>query len=384
VTPGQQFDPVAAADAAVETVYREVAASLLPTGQRVWDVHTHLGDDSDGSTLRPAQLVSELEEHAVARAFAFPFRAATPDGYPRLNEQVIAWCQETAGVLVPFCRVEPAPGARTVLERALDRGARGIKLHPSAGHFAHDDPIVEAALALAEERSVPVLLHAGRGLPPVGAHLASLVARYPGAQVILAHACVADMPPLAGSAAGLPNVTFDCAVWNMLDVWALLGRAAPEQIVFGTDAPYYRSACMQVKLLLALRAAGAGEAALGAAMWGNAERVAAGVSAADLSAPIGAGGPGVSVERLRAHEYLLVSLPLVWMNQPDVLGAIRLARNALTHEQDGGPARAAQLLALAEECWSHELVSGDRSEILSLSWLTFRLLELADALILCG
>ena len=53
-----------------------------------------------------------------------------------------------------------------------------------------------------------------------------------------------------------PNLTFDVAVWNLLDIRALLARVAPEQILYGTDAPYYGHACSQAKLLLALREAG--------------------------------------------------------------------------------------------------------------------------------
>jgi hypothetical protein len=41
------------------------------------------------------------------------------------------------------------------------------------------------------------------------------------------------------------------------------------------------------------------------------------------------------------------------------------------------------MLGLARETWREELDGGSRREILSLSWTTFRLLEFADALLLC-
>jgi hypothetical protein len=374
---------VTAAESAVEAVYRQMVAPLLPAGQPIWDVHAHVGSDRDGSALTPDVLVAELAGHGVARAFAFPFCAPAVEDYPRLNDEVIAWCGASGGVLVPFCRVEPAPGARAELERALDAGARGIKLHPARGHFPHTDPVVETALAIADERGVPVLVHAGRGLPPLAAHLAPLAERYPGAQVILAHAAVADMRALAGPDAGHANIAFDCAVWNTLDVHALLARAAPEQLVYGSDAPYYRAATCQAKLLLALDAAGA-HAHLPAVLWGTAERIAAGRPDGDLSPPLGRPRVDMSYERLRAHEYLVVSVPMIWTNQPDHLGALQLARNALAGEPGDAVAAATALIALAESCWAAELRSGDRAEILSLSWRTFRLLELADALLLTG
>ena len=45
---------------------------------------------------------------------------------------------------------------------------------------------------------------------------------------------------------------------------------------------------------------------------------------------------------------------------------------------------ACEMIDLAALCWAQELEQGSRREILSLSWTTFRLLEFADALILCS
>jgi hypothetical protein len=41
------------------------------------------------------------------------------------------------------------------------------------------------------------------------------------------------------------------------------------------------------------------------------------------------------------------------------------------------------MIDLAAVCWAHELETGSRREILSLSWTTFRLIEFADALVFC-
>jgi hypothetical protein len=42
------------------------------------------------------------------------------------------------------------------------------------------------------------------------------------------------------------------------------------------------------------------------------------------------------------------------------------------------------VLGLGVRTWQLELEHGDRSEVLTVSWLTFRLVELADALLLAG
>ena len=58
-------------------------------------------------------------------------------------------------------------------ERCLDLGARGIKLHPRAQRFLLNDDRLEPVFALAAERRVPILIHGGRGLPPISDALAT-------------------------------------------------------------------------------------------------------------------------------------------------------------------------------------------------------------------
>ena len=60
------------------------------------------------------------------------------------------------------------------------------------------DRLTEAvATELAAERRVPILIHGGRGLPPIADHLHRLAETYPDAQLIIAHGGIADMAALA-------------------------------------------------------------------------------------------------------------------------------------------------------------------------------------------
>src|SRR5207302_232342 len=78
------------------------------------------------------------------------------------------------GLLIPFCRVDPHDNPLPEAERSLENGARGIKLHPRAEQFTLDHPNVRPLIALAHERSLPVLIHAGRGIPALGLHAVQL------------------------------------------------------------------------------------------------------------------------------------------------------------------------------------------------------------------
>ena len=48
-----------------------------------------------------------------------------------------------------FCRVDPHDGAAREVERAVARGAAGIKLHPRAERFELGDPAIRRILAVA-------------------------------------------------------------------------------------------------------------------------------------------------------------------------------------------------------------------------------------------
>ena len=166
--------------------WSEVVLDQVP-GLELFDAHTHLGqNDPDGMKQTGPELVSSLELAGARGAFTFPFHE--PDGYPAANDDVLAAARDSNGLLVPFCRVNPHDSPVPEAERSLENGAKGIKLHPRAEQFTLDHPKVQSIVALANERSLPVLIHAGRGIPALGLHAVQLAEEFPDARLILAHA----------------------------------------------------------------------------------------------------------------------------------------------------------------------------------------------------
>ncbi len=165
----------------VERLLRPWAEILLDQvpGIELFDAHTHIGqNDPDGMRQRPAELLAGLEMAHARGAFVFPMHE--PDGYSAANDAVLQAASESDGMLVPFCRVNPHDGALQEAERSLAAGARGIKLHPRAELFTLDHPAVRSLAALANERRLPILIHAGRGIPALGLHAVELAGRVPG------------------------------------------------------------------------------------------------------------------------------------------------------------------------------------------------------------
>jgi predicted TIM-barrel fold metal-dependent hydrolase len=203
----------------------------------LFDAHTHLGqNDPDGMKQTGAELVVSLDRAGARGAFVFPFHE--PDGYRVANDDVLAAASAAEGLLVPFCRVNPHDSPVPEAERSLDAGAKGIKLHPRAEAFTLDHPTVRSIVALADERSLPVLIHAGRGIPALGLHAVQLAEEFPNARLILAHAGTSDLSWIWRAAADLPNLLFDTAWWIPADLEALFSLVPPGQILFASDAPY--------------------------------------------------------------------------------------------------------------------------------------------------
>jgi len=247
---------------------------LRPADTEVIDAHTHLGLDEDGRSLTLAQLLSQLDDAGASRACVFPLH--DPDRRPAYslpNDRVIAWAGESEERLAAFCRLDPAEGPLAECERCLAAGARGIKLHPRAQDFVFDGPEMDDVFGLAESARVPILIHAGRGLPPLAEGLVDLALRHPGAVLILAHGAICDQGILTTRLADHPGVLYDTSCFFPLDVIELLARVPAERIVFASDPPYGLPATSLYMVLRVARYAGLDETATRAMLGGTMARL---------------------------------------------------------------------------------------------------------------
>ena len=235
---------------------------MRPVEAEVIDAHTHLGLDEDGRSLTLEQLLLQLDQAEARRACVFPLH--DPERHPayRLpNDRVLAWAAQSDGRLAPFCRLDPSEDPLAESERCLAAGARGIKLHPRAQGFVFDGEDMDGVFALAESARVPILIHAGRGLPPLAAGLVDLALRHPGAVLILAHGAICDQGIITTGLADHPGILYDISCFFPLDVIELFARVPAERIVFASDPPYGMPATTLYMALRVARYAGLDETA---------------------------------------------------------------------------------------------------------------------------
>jgi uncharacterized protein len=101
--------------------------------------------------------------------------------------------------------LDPADEPLRRAQDALAVGARGLKLHLTGEDFAVDGRRLEPVYALADERRLPVIVHAGPELETIGESVLALLERHDDLRMILAHVALPDLAWLWREAPSHPN-----------------------------------------------------------------------------------------------------------------------------------------------------------------------------------
>jgi hypothetical protein len=327
-----------ASSRSTETIDRALAPWWIPIqehlgGVQLYDAHTHLGaNDPDGNHQTPDELLAGLKP-IDARAVTFAMHE--PDGYPAANDAILAAVAAAPDKLAAFCRVDPAADAISEAKRCLDAGARGIKLHPRAEGFTLAEPAVEELFALAHERRIPILIHAGRGIPALGENSVTLAGRYPDARVILAHGAVSDLAWIWREMPGHPNLLVDSAWWSPGDMMAMFKLIPSGQIVWASDSPYGRPISSAVTHLRFAIQAGIGPEALRSIAGGQIERVLDGVELEGHDRPPGESTPiSAHLERVVSHLVAAIGQLIMLSDPSEVISLARLSCDVSADDPD--------------------------------------------------
>jgi len=313
------------------SIYAEAIAPFLADGERlrpggceVFDAHTHLGLDEDGRSLDLQTLLSQLDDGGARRACVFPLH--DPERKPSYrvpNDRVLGWAGESDGRLIPFCRLDPAEAPVAEGERCIGKGARGIKLHPRAQSFSFDGPEMDGIFALASEASVPILIHAGRGMPPIADGLANLALRHPDVVLILAHGAICDQGILTSRLHDHPGVLYDTSCFFPIDVIELFARVPAERVVFASDPPYGLTSSGVYLALRVAAQAGLDEQATSAILGGTMAGLVDGGGLPPTSPPRGGRDIKLNGRLARAYGYGSLAGPALFA------GAIEQAQGML-------------------------------------------------------
>lgn len=196
-------------------------------------------------------ILDDLAAAGIGTAWSLPY-AHAPGVADWLNPAMLDHLDdlgdraEARGVrLVAGCTVHPGDGDPVaIVARALDAGARVVKLHTSVGSFTLDDPGLAALWPVLTERRVPVVVHAGRHV--AGIHdgpgldeVDRVAAAHPRLRLIVAHAA---LPEVDATVALLDrHASLHADLTPVLDALPALDPTAltrhADRLLFGSDAP---------------------------------------------------------------------------------------------------------------------------------------------------
>ena len=226
---------------------------------RVFDIHVHLypdalaeravksiGDFYKDYTMQGKGTLSDWltqMEKAGIEGFAAHAVALNPHNAERINDFILECAKDSR--LVPFAAIHPAcEKPEDFVSRLIDRGFRGVKIHPDIQRFRLDDPDVMPMMKAIAGR-LPLLIHCGDDRYDYDGpeRVLSLHEKLPELQMICAH--LGGWMEWERAAAILPGhgLLLDCssALFNKTPEEAaeVLRVFGCENVLYGTDYPMW-------------------------------------------------------------------------------------------------------------------------------------------------
>jgi uncharacterized protein len=188
-------------------------------------------------------------------------------------------------------------------------------------------PRLDDVFALADERRLPVMIHAGQGAPEMADHVHRRSREHPEARLILAHCGAGIFDGIWPRIDDFPNILFDTSWWNPATIAALLRLVPPSRILFASDVPFATPTQQVVQTL----------------------RLALQVGLTDRQIQ---GFVGGQARRVLAHQDLLDLGPLPPVEQPiaPALERMYVMLVAVCERMPGGQERGQELLMALDGC----------------------------------
>ena len=167
------------------------------------------------------------------------------------NRQILEAMRDHAGRVLGYVGLWPGPAdeMQAEMKRCLDDGFVGLKLHNIHG-LAYTDERYAVAMAMANERRLPVLLHTW-GTNEIFCQVRKLAEKYRDAAFLLAHAGSSAEDEYVKIACEFENVYLDTAASAAPRglIERLVSGAGAKKIVWGSDA-YFLNMAQQIGKVL--------------------------------------------------------------------------------------------------------------------------------------
>ncbi|HID26656.1 MAG TPA: amidohydrolase [Methanosarcinales archaeon] len=207
------------------------------------DSHVHIGKDKDGSSQNLSQILEVMDESKINKAIIIPFNEINPGPtFKNANDLVIKAQKEHPDRIIGFARLDPYYGkeAYLELERMINQGIKGLKLHPRSQAFLPDPnhPIIYSILDLLNIYNLPLLLHTDLVARNTNMAIVDKIAtKFPELKIIAAHAGKNDSNTVSVLQKH-ENVYIESSFASLIVLKKILIKLGAERIIFGSDLPY--------------------------------------------------------------------------------------------------------------------------------------------------
>lgn len=201
-------------------------------------------------------LLREMADLGIARSVLLPI------DMPAISDNAGSFLARAAAHpgLISFGSVHPlSRDLAGRLDRQLEQGARGVKVHPASQMIRPDHGRAMELYRLCGERGLPVLFHCGPvGIEPRPGRRRSQVRLYEApialhqqVTFVLGHSGALQFDEALALAQRYENVWLETSSQSLSNVRRLVREAPPDRVVFGSDWPFYPQAVALAKVLLA-------------------------------------------------------------------------------------------------------------------------------------
>ncbi|MDR3574372.1 MAG: amidohydrolase family protein [Anaerolineaceae bacterium] len=210
------------------------------------DAHAYIGESLFGQSRSPEELLAEMDRLGIDKAVLCPNKPLTYQ-LESANRLVADSVRQHPDRFLGWVRVDPwqGQGALAELKNGIENlNLNGLLLHPYEELFQISDRRVDALLAYAGQRGLPVMVETGYHLLSHPLDLAELAHRFPGVTLIGTHGLQMDDAGFALTDSDLamrecPNIIMESsgmyAPDNMLGVVENLGQS---RLLFGSHSPW--------------------------------------------------------------------------------------------------------------------------------------------------
>lgn len=202
--------------------------------------------------------LEQMDKAGIDKSAVFLFDTGLFTGEPEVpiqeqNRILFRVAKKYPDRFIPFAHIDPRrPGAVEFVKRCVEEwGAKGIKLHPSAGFNPEESETLELIESIAGY-GIPVITHSGHSPNPTSSkycdpiYLDKMLLRFPEVNVIAAHMSLGYRQQLNSFAWMRPNLYTEISMWQPTakanyPLFARTVREAvsafgPDRVLLGTDS----------------------------------------------------------------------------------------------------------------------------------------------------